>query len=152
VLDHVDRWVYRRTRGRHTLAALVSGLPVVMLTTTGARSGRPHSVPVLGLPAQGTVAVAAADFGARAHPGWYHNLRADPHATVGMGGTLQRVCAVEAEGERREQIVRDGLRIYPGFSQYMRRAANRRIAIFVLEPVSGSTSRSAPRDEPACPD
>jgi deazaflavin-dependent oxidoreductase (nitroreductase family) len=123
-----------------------------MLTTTGARSGRPRSVPVLGLPAEGGVAVAASDFGAGCHPGWYHNLRADPNATVAVDGTLERVRAVEAEGERRDEIVRDGLRIYPGFSQYMRRAANRRIAIFVLEPVSGPTSRSAPRDERACPD
>ncbi len=50
ILHRIDRPVYRLTRGRHTFASLVSGLPVVMLTTTGARSGRPRSVPVLGLP------------------------------------------------------------------------------------------------------
>ena len=134
VLHHLDRRVFRLTRGRHTLANLVSGLPVVMLTTTGARSGRQRTVPVLGLPAAGGVAVAAANFGRREHPGWCFNLRADPRATVVLAGRRMRVRAVEAQGERRAQIVRDGLRIYPGFSQYERRASNRRIPVFVLEP------------------
>jgi deazaflavin-dependent oxidoreductase (nitroreductase family) len=70
--------VYGLTRGRHTLANLISGLPVVMLTTTGARTGRRHSVPVLGLPAAGGVAVVAANFGRETHPGWCFNLRAHP--------------------------------------------------------------------------
>jgi deazaflavin-dependent oxidoreductase (nitroreductase family) len=135
VLHHLDRRVYRLTRGRHTLANLVSGLPVVMLTTTGARTGRPRTVPVLGLPAAGGVAVAAANFGQDAHPGWYYNLRAHPFATIAVSGAPQHVRAVEADGERRAEIVRDGLRIYPGWTQYERRAANRRIAVFVLEPI-----------------
>jgi deazaflavin-dependent oxidoreductase (nitroreductase family) len=132
VLHRLDRRVFRLTRGRHTLANLVSGLPVLMLTTTGARSGRERTVPVLGLQAARGVAVAAANFGNHEHPGWYFNLRADPHATVVVAGERRQVRAVEAEGERRAQIVRDGLRIYPGFSLYERRASNRRFAVFVL--------------------
>jgi hypothetical protein len=48
VLYRIDRPVYRITRGRHTLASLLSGIPVVMITTTGARSGRPRTVRCLG--------------------------------------------------------------------------------------------------------
>jgi deazaflavin-dependent oxidoreductase (nitroreductase family) len=121
----------------HADANLVSGLPVVMLTSRGARSGRERTVPVVGLSAAGGVAVVAANFGRSEHPGWYFNLRAEPSATVVVGGERMRVRAVEAEGERRAQIVRDGLRIHPGFSQYERRASNRRIAVFVLQPVDG---------------
>jgi deazaflavin-dependent oxidoreductase (nitroreductase family) len=136
VLHHLDRRVYRLTRGRHTLANLASGLPVVMLTTTGARTGRPRTVPVLGVPAGEGFAVAAANFGRAGHPAWYFNLRAYPLATVAVRGELRRVRAVEAQGSRRAEIVRDGLRIYPGFRYYERRAAHRRIAVFVLDPVA----------------
>lgn len=57
VLHHIDRPVHRLSRGRYTFASLVSGIPVVMLTTTGAKSGQPRTVPVLGIPADGTIPV-----------------------------------------------------------------------------------------------
>ena len=135
ILHHIDRPVHRLTRGRHTFASLVSGIPVVMLTTTGAKSGRPRTVPVLGIPTGDGVAIIASNFGQHRHPGWYHNLRANPDAEVVIDGSRRRVRAVEAEGERRSGIWRAGLRVYPGFDQYERRASHRRISIFVLEPV-----------------
>src|SRR5712692_4720625 len=78
VLHHIDRPVFRLTRGRHTLASLLSGLPVVMLTTTGARSGVLRTVPVLGLPTPDGLAVIASNYGQERHPSWYYNLRANP--------------------------------------------------------------------------
>lgn len=134
-LHHVDRPVFRITKGRHTFASLVSGLPVVMLTTTGAKSGEDRTVPLLGLPADaGRVAVIASNYGQSRHPAWYHNLRAHPEATLSVGGDRRRVEAREAEGEERERIWKRGLEIYPGWSGYERRAANRRIPVFVLSP------------------
>jgi deazaflavin-dependent oxidoreductase (nitroreductase family) len=134
IMHHVDRPVHRLTRGRHTLASLLAGIPVVMLTTTGAKSGQPRTVPVLGIPMQDGVAIIASNFGQDRHPAWYHNLRAHPDAEVVVDGTHRRVRAVEADDERRAQIWQQGLRIYPGFDQYERRAAHRRITVFVLEP------------------
>lgn len=134
VLHHIDRPVHRLTEGRHTFASLVSGIPVVMLTSTGAKTGRPRTVPVLGIPAGDSVAIIASNFGQDHHPAWYHNLRAHPDAEVVIDGVRHRVRAVEAEGERRANIWQAGLRVYPGFAQYERRASNRRISIFVLEP------------------
>ena len=131
----IDRPVYRLTRGRHTFASLLSGIPVVLLTTTGARSGQPRTVPVLGLPTADGIAVIASNFGQRRHPGWYHNLRATPEGTAALDGRSYRFRAVEAEGERRQRIWDQGLRVYPGWSQYERRASHRQIAVFVLEPV-----------------
>jgi deazaflavin-dependent oxidoreductase (nitroreductase family) len=133
-LHRIDRPVHRLTRGRFTFASLLSGIPVVMLTTTGAKSGQARTVPVLGIPTEGTVAIIASNFGQHRHPAWYHNLRAHPDAEVEIDGAPHHVRAVEAEGERRAQIWREGLQIYPGFSQYERRAAHRRISVFVLEP------------------
>ena len=135
ILHRIDRPVHRLTRGRYTFASLLSGIPVVMLTTTGAKSGQPRTVPVLGIPAQDGVAIIASNFGQYRHPAWYHNLRAHPDAEVVVDGIHRRVRAVEAEGERRAQIWKEGLRVYPGFGQYERRASHRRISVFVLEPV-----------------
>jgi deazaflavin-dependent oxidoreductase (nitroreductase family) len=132
VLDHLDRPVHRLTGGRSTLSSLVSGLPLVMVTTTGARSGRPHTVPLLGLPTPDGVAVVASNYGQRQHPAWYFNLRADPTGEVVVDGAARRFHASEAEGTERERIWNDGLAIYPGWAQYERRAAHRRIAVFVL--------------------
>ena len=135
VLHRIDRPVYRLTRGRYTLASLLSGLPVVLLTTTGARSGRPRTVPLLGLPTADGLAVIASNFGQHQHPGWYHNLRENPEGFVAVDGHTRRFRAVRVDDDRRRRIWEEGLRVYPGFSQYERRASNRRIAVFVLEPV-----------------
>jgi deazaflavin-dependent oxidoreductase (nitroreductase family) len=132
----LDRPIHRLTRGRHTLGSLLAGLPVVILITTGARSGRPRSVPVLGMPVEGGVAVIASNWGRQHHPSWYHNLRAHPEAQVIVDGTSRRVRAVEVDGERRAEIWQTALLVYPGFSEYERRAPHRRISVFVLEAAS----------------
>ena len=92
VLRRLDGPVYRLTSGRHTAANLLSGLPVVHLTTTGARTGRASTVPVLGIPTPEGLAVIASNFGRPRQPGWYHNLRAHPDATVTVRGDARR-CA-----------------------------------------------------------
>jgi deazaflavin-dependent oxidoreductase (nitroreductase family) len=133
VMHHVDRTVYRATGGRHTSSSLLSGLPIVMLTTRGARSGEAHTVPVIGFPTGDGLVVIASNWGQRSHPAWYHNLRAHPEGDVTLDGATRRFRAVEAEGDRRARIWRDGLRVYPGWSQYERRASGRHIAVFVLD-------------------
>jgi deazaflavin-dependent oxidoreductase (nitroreductase family) len=138
VLHYIDRPVHRLTRGRHTFASLLSGIPVVMLTTRGAKTGRPRTVPVLGIPTGGEVAIIASNFGQSRHPAWYHNLLAHPEAEAVIDGVPRRVRAVEADDARRAEIWHEGLRVYPGFGQYERRASHRRISVFVLEPIEGS--------------
>jgi deazaflavin-dependent oxidoreductase (nitroreductase family) len=132
---HLDAPVFRLTRGRHTLLSLISGLPVVFLTTTGARSGHQRTNPVLGFPTAEGLVVIASNYGQKHHPGWYHNLRANPHGQVAVNGHSWRFRAVEADGEQRQRIWREGLTIYPGWSEYEKRAPNRRIGVFVLEAV-----------------
>jgi deazaflavin-dependent oxidoreductase (nitroreductase family) len=139
LLHRVDGPVFRATRGRHTLSSLVSGLPVVFLTTTGARSGQPRTVPLLGVPTAEGLAVIASNFGQARHPAWYHNLRANPEGELSVDGRRRRFRAVEAEGERRQRIWDEGLKLYPGWTTYERRAKDRRIVVFVLEPVDGSS-------------
>ena len=133
VLHRVDRPVYRLTRGRATLGSLVSGLPVALLTTTGARTGRPRTVPLLLLPSSEGLAVIASNWGRQGPPAWERNLRADPVATVSLAGARTRVRAVEARGERRARIWREALAVYPGYAAYERRAGGRRLGMYVLE-------------------
>jgi deazaflavin-dependent oxidoreductase (nitroreductase family) len=135
VAQRIDRPVFRWTRGRHTFASLATGIPVVMLTTTGARSGQQRTVPVLGLPTADGLVVIASNFGQERHPAWYHNLRANPEGELALNGSSRRFRAVEAHGERRARIWQEGLRVYPGWTQYEHRASHRRIAVFVLEPL-----------------
>ncbi len=133
-LRDVDRLVFRLTKGRHTFASLTSELPVVMLTTTGARSGEARTVPVVGLPDGERMVVIASGYGQRRNPAWYYNLHAHPEATVAVGGTSRRVAAHEAEGAERERLWRLGLEVYPGWTDYERRATERRIPVMVLSP------------------
>lgn len=137
ILHHVDRPVHRLTGSRTTLTSMITGLPVVMLTTTGARTGSPRSMPLLGLPTADGVAVIASNYGQAHNPGWCHNLRRNPDATVTVAGRTSTVRAVEVDGPQRDRIWAAGLRVYPGWTVYERRAAGRRIPVFVLTPVSG---------------
>lgn len=133
LMHRLDGPIYRWTGGRHTFTSLVSGLPVVMLTTIGARSGKPRTVPLVGLPTPDGLAVIASNYGQPHHPAWYHNLRANSEGEVTVDGTTRRFRAIEAHGEQRARIWEQGLRVYPGWTQYERRASNREICIFVLE-------------------
>jgi deazaflavin-dependent oxidoreductase (nitroreductase family) len=135
ILHRIDRPVHRLSGGRATLTSMITGLPVAMLTTTGARTGLARSMPLLGLPTAAGMAVIASNYGQARDPGWCHNLRSDPHATVTVAGQPRAVRAMEVDGPQRDDIWAAGLRIYPGWTAYERRAAGRRIPVFVLTPV-----------------
>lgn len=139
-LAPLDRAVLRVTGGKHILSSLISGLPVVFLKTTGARSGQARTNPVLGFQSDDGLVVIASNYGQPKHPGWYHNLRANPECEVTVAGETHHCRAVQAEGERRERLWREGLEHYPGWERYQQRAKNRRIAVFVLEPVSAASA------------
>jgi deazaflavin-dependent oxidoreductase (nitroreductase family) len=132
----LDTFAYRVTRGRTTLSSWFAGVQLVMLTTTGARTGAQRSLPVLGLDDGDAVVVIASNFGRPSHPAWYHNLRADPQAWVAVRGVARAVEARELEGAERERQFRRATAIYPGFERYRDWASNRRIPVIRLEPRS----------------
>jgi deazaflavin-dependent oxidoreductase (nitroreductase family) len=133
MMHRLDRSVYRLTRGRTTLGGLVSGLPVALLTTTGARTGRPRTVPLLLLPSSEGPAVIASNWGRPGPPAWERNVRAHPSATCSVLGSSFPARVVEAHGERRARIWREALEVYPGYAAYARRAGSRPIGVYVLE-------------------
>jgi deazaflavin-dependent oxidoreductase (nitroreductase family) len=121
-----------------TVSSLLAGLPVIVLTTTGARSGLPRSAPLVGLRSgSGAYAVIASNFGQHHHPAWSHNLRARSEATIAVAGRSTRVRARVAEGAERDAIWRQALEVYPGYAGYERRTLHRGIVVWVLEPTDG---------------
>jgi deazaflavin-dependent oxidoreductase (nitroreductase family) len=133
-LHPLDRLAFRLTKGRHLASSLLSALPVAMVTTTGARSGRRHTVPLLAMPTDDGLAIIGSNYGKPKHPAWRHNLRADPDGEVDVEGERWAFRAVELEDERRERVWDTALRTYPGFTAYAKRAAPRKISVFILEP------------------
>jgi deazaflavin-dependent oxidoreductase (nitroreductase family) len=135
-LHHLDRVVFRATRGRATFVSFVAGLPIVMLTTTGAKSGRRHTLPLVALPDGERLVVIASNYGQERNPAWYHNLRANPRAVICFEGVTREMEARELEGEERDRHYERGIDIYPGWTQYRKRVAQRRIPVLELTPVS----------------
>ena len=134
VAHRLDKPIYRMTDGRRSMTSILAGLPMLMLTTTGAKSGKPRTVPVLGIPTDDGVAIIASNFGQERHPAWHYNLAKDPLADVEMDERAWSVRAVEAEGELRQRVWARALEIYPGYSTYETRADHRRIHVYVLQP------------------
>jgi deazaflavin-dependent oxidoreductase (nitroreductase family) len=134
-LVRVDRAFFKITHGRTCLSAWISGLPIIMLTTTGARSGQPHTLPVLALPEGDHLVVIASNFGKPANPGWYYNLRAHPSVMITWKGSTVQMLARELRGEERQRYVDRGLEAYPWWAPYHRRAAPRLIPVIMLEPL-----------------
>jgi deazaflavin-dependent oxidoreductase (nitroreductase family) len=145
VQDPLDRFVHRRTGGRTTASAWLAGVDIMMVTTTGAKTGRLRTVPLLGLQEGERTILIASNFGRPRNPAWYHNLRANPRATITVNGVRREVVARELFGAEREDGYRRGEEVFPGFSHYRRRTGDREIPVLSLEPAP--VSSGLPDDE-----
>ncbi len=85
ILHHADTLMLHLSRSKMTFAQF-SGLPIIELTTTGAKSGKQRTLPLTGLPDGEKYILIASNFGQTHHPGWYHNLKANPQCTVKKNG------------------------------------------------------------------
>lgn len=131
----IDRPVYRWTDGRVSVASALSGLPVIMLTTTGAKSGQPRTMPLAPAPWQGDLAVFGTNYAQEHTPGWVYNLEADPRARVTWRDRTVDVVAERVEDEdEREELWRLGEEAYVGFPKYRERITDRQVRIFRLRP------------------
>lgn len=128
----IDKWLYRKTKGRVTVPGIVAGLPVVMLTTTGAKSGQRRTMPLLGVPVGQDLAVIGSNYGQERTPGWVYNLEANPGATISYGGQDVDVVARRADDQEADEAFRLAEPIYAGYAHYRERAAHREIRVFIL--------------------
>jgi deazaflavin-dependent oxidoreductase (nitroreductase family) len=146
VANRIDPPLLRLSRGRVSSGL---GQPVLLLTTTGARSGQPRQTPLLHVTDGDDLVVIASRAGSSRHPSWYHNLRADPHVTVHARGRSGRYVAREAEGEERERLWAMANDLYAGYDAYQQRAGGRRIPVIVLRPDDAKAPRpEGPRPRP----
>ena len=139
IQEPLDRLVYRLSKGRTTASGWLGGVKITMLTTTGARSGLPRTLPVLGLPDGEEMIVIASNFGRPRNPSWYHNLRANPRVTVVFDGVEREMEARELDGVDRDRDYERGEEMYPGFIHYCR-WTDRRIPVLRLAPVPANRS------------
>jgi F420H(2)-dependent quinone reductase len=123
--------VYRATRGR--LFGRIGRAPVLLLTTTGRRSGMPRTAPVLYLADGERFVVIGSNAGNERTPAWALNLQADPNVEVQVGSRRQKMRARVTEGEERRELWGRMNDQYGGFDDYRARTA-RDIPLFVLDP------------------
>lgn len=94
------------------------GAPMVLLTTTGAKSGEARTAPLVYLPDGNRVVIFASKAGAPTNPDWYHNLKANPRVTVEVGGETFETTAQEITGEERDRLYAEQASRMPGFQAY----------------------------------
>jgi deazaflavin-dependent oxidoreductase (nitroreductase family) len=138
ILYRVDPFVLRHSGGRNSLTSLLAGVPVVMITTTGARTGLPRTSPLLPIrdPANpSTFALVASNWGQHKYPSWYFNLKTHPRATCSIEGRVADYVAHEASGDEYKHFWRCATDTYFGYGLYKGRA-DRPIPIMVLTPVN----------------
>ena len=132
-LYRLDKILFRLTQGKHAVTEVV-GLPVIQLTTVGAKSGEKRAMPLVGFFDGEKIALIASNFGGKHNPGWYYNLKANPRCTVEVHGRAVEYVARQAEGAERETYWAMAVSYYKGYELYKTRAAHRQIPVIVLEP------------------
>lgn len=121
---------FRANEGR--VGGFFGGSPMVILHSTGARSGRERVTPLVYLPDDGRVVVFATKGGAPENPGWYHNVVAHPEVTVEVGSETYAATATVAAGAERARLWAAQVARMPGFADYEQRTT-RTIPVIVLQ-------------------
>ena len=130
-MGSVHRAVYRASGGR--VAGKVWGLSILLLTTTGRRTGATHTTPLCFYPDGENLVVVASNGGLEWFPSWWLNLKEHPRAEVQIGRARKAVVARAADPEERARLWAEITAIAPGYLEYERRAP-REIPLAILEP------------------
>jgi len=128
------RVVYRLTRGR--LLGRVAGMPVLLLTTTGRRSGRPRTTPLTYFESGSDLVIVASNGGEDRPPAWWLNLRDDPRATVTIGTQTVQVTARAANDDEYAHLWPTITSTHAGYAAYARRTT-RPIPVMLLSGAGG---------------
>jgi deazaflavin-dependent oxidoreductase (nitroreductase family) len=124
----IDEFRASRSQGGEPM----NGRPLLLLTTTGARTGRQHTTPMMVVRDEDRLLVIASNAGAPKHPDWYRNLRAQPDVTVEVGTETFPATAVVLEGAERERVWQRIVARYPFFAEHQAKVT-RQIPVIALE-------------------
>src|ERR1700737_1332644 len=108
------------------------GRPLLLLTTTGAKSGQPRTSPMMYIPDGDRLMVIASNVGAPTHPAWYHNLVAHPQVTVEVGRETFDATPIVTTGEERHRLWTRIVESYPFFTEHQAKTT-RQIPVIILE-------------------
>ncbi len=117
------------------VGGMFANSPLMLLTSMGAKSGRERTSPLVYTTDGDRMVVIASKGGAPTHPDWYHNLVANPTATIELPGERFQVRARRAEGEERQRLYDAQAALMPNFAEYQRNTT-REIPLFILERVA----------------
>ncbi|MEU9733153.1 nitroreductase family deazaflavin-dependent oxidoreductase [Streptomyces sp. NPDC048002] len=134
VRDQVE--LYEGSGGTKGTTLRDTGLPVIVLTTLGARSGKIRKTPLMRVEHGGSYAAVASQGGAPKHPVWYHNVKADPRVELQDGPRKWDMTAREVTGAEKAAWWERAVAAFPPYAQYQEKTS-REIPVFVLEPVEG---------------
>jgi deazaflavin-dependent oxidoreductase (nitroreductase family) len=133
ILHRADGLVLRLNGGRFTITSVIAGLPTILLTTIGAKSGLPRVLPIACVPDGEKYALIGTNFGQPKFPAWYHNLKANAECSVRVGDRMRTFVARELHGDEYDCYWKLAVEIYTGYAAYKERTA-RRIPVMLLEP------------------
>ncbi|MFG2455989.1 nitroreductase family deazaflavin-dependent oxidoreductase [Streptomyces sp. NPDC048523] len=128
--------LYESSGGTKGNTLMDTGMPVIILTTRGAKSGSIRKTPLMRVEHEGRYAVVASLGGAPKHPVWYHNVKADPHVELQDGAVKRDFVAREITGAEKDEWWERAVAAYPPYADYQEKT-DRVIPVFVLEPVDG---------------
>lgn len=134
VRDQVE--LYERSGGTEATTLRDTGLPVIIVTTRGTKSGKLRKVPLMRVEHDGRYAAVASMGGAPKHPVWYFNVLADPHVEVQDGPSRWDMTAREVTGDEKKVWWDRAVAAFPNYADYQRKT-EREIPVFVLEPAAG---------------
>ncbi len=129
----IDMPISRLTKGVFIPSANWNIMPIIYLTTTGAKSGIPRSSPVLCIPDGKNLILVGSNWGNPKNPNWAYNLRTHPQTQVRKGKETKGFSARELHGNERTAYWQKVVRFYPPYVSYEKRAG-RSLPIFLLEP------------------
>lgn len=108
--------------------------PCLLLKTTGAKTGKERTTPLLYLRDGGNFVLIASKGGNARHPAWYMNLKANPEVEIFVDGETVKCTASDAGGEERKRLWAKAAGVYDGYEKYRKRAGEREIPVVVLRP------------------
>ena len=131
IIGAIHRWLYRGSGGKW--GQTFFGSPILLLTTTGRRTGQPRTWPLTYLPEGERLIVIASNGGQPNHPAWYLNLQSNPQVSAQLGDQTHTMIAKTAEGAERARLWSRVVEEYPAYAGYQRKT-DRQIPVVVLRP------------------
>lgn len=128
----VFTWLYQRTNGK--IGGMIQGLPVLLLTTTGRKTGKTRTTPLGFFEHDGCYVITASNAGADTHPAWFHNLKSQPQVTLQILDKHLTAMAEPANPVLRQQLWNKLIERAPGYKGYEKRTT-REIPMVLLRPV-----------------